>query len=491
MIDDLSIKREHLRKYVDAHRVLLLPVRRLPAEILQEIFIHCLPTEHNAVRSVTEPPLLLGRICRAWRTIALWTPQLWSSVHIVIPNHVTPTMAEKVGMLDRRYELLKFWLARSGMCPLSISLVIAEFGSTNCAAAALWMEALIPFSYRWKSIELKVPWNALAPLENLSIDDIPWLERLTVNERICYKNRSNWQDMSILHTSPRLHSISLLNFQTHSRSLRLPWDRLTQLSIDTSSQDYCPNVNEALEMLRQCPNLQSCSLMITQMHEFIPPLEPVTLLVLDSINLYLILDRHIDVTPLFENLFAPRLREMEIAERYDWANDFLFPHSHAPFIPLLSRPSCQLKALSVRHLFISEAALIECLQLAPSLTQLCIEDWTRGTSQDEPFLWDQVLQVLILAQGSSEGCLSPNLECVKFSRCSACSEEVLLSFIESRWHSVPSGIARLRSADVEFTREAQADIMPQIRLLCEEGLRLKVVYPTAWHISPWEGLPEE
>ncbi|KAJ7875676.1 hypothetical protein B0H13DRAFT_1006898 [Mycena leptocephala] len=54
-IDKLRAERESLGADVKAHRALISPVRRLPLDIIQEIFIACLPTHRNCVMSASEP----------------------------------------------------------------------------------------------------------------------------------------------------------------------------------------------------------------------------------------------------------------------------------------------------------------------------------------------------------------------------------------------------------------------------------------------------
>ncbi|KAJ7743330.1 hypothetical protein B0H16DRAFT_1245385, partial [Mycena metata] len=76
-IDSLTEERASVRSFVDAHDALLSPIRRLPLDIVQEIFVACLPTHRNCVMSAVEAPLLLGRICSLWRAVALSTPCLW------------------------------------------------------------------------------------------------------------------------------------------------------------------------------------------------------------------------------------------------------------------------------------------------------------------------------------------------------------------------------------------------------------------------------
>ncbi|KAF8138032.1 hypothetical protein K438DRAFT_1638576 [Mycena galopus ATCC 62051] len=69
-IDELAEERTAVQAYVDAHKALISPIRRLPPEMLQEIFVACLPTHRNCAMSTMEAPILLGRICSSWRVIS-------------------------------------------------------------------------------------------------------------------------------------------------------------------------------------------------------------------------------------------------------------------------------------------------------------------------------------------------------------------------------------------------------------------------------------
>ncbi|KAJ7823981.1 hypothetical protein B0H14DRAFT_2369873 [Mycena olivaceomarginata] len=75
-IRELSAQRDQIQTHIDSHKALISHPRRLLVDILREIFVACLPVNRNAVMSAQEAPLLLGRICSAWRTIALSTPRL-------------------------------------------------------------------------------------------------------------------------------------------------------------------------------------------------------------------------------------------------------------------------------------------------------------------------------------------------------------------------------------------------------------------------------
>ncbi|KAF7376660.1 hypothetical protein MSAN_00082800 [Mycena sanguinolenta] len=127
-LDKLTEERDALVDYVDAHKALLSPLRRLPLDIVEEIFMACLPTHRNCVMSATEAPVILGRICSAWRAISLSAPRLWSSLHIVEPTLVyhappyTVTSGVYEAKVTQRLDVANTWLQRSGTCPLSISL---------------------------------------------------------------------------------------------------------------------------------------------------------------------------------------------------------------------------------------------------------------------------------------------------------------------------------------------------------------------------------
>ncbi|KAJ7690349.1 hypothetical protein B0H17DRAFT_834309, partial [Mycena rosella] len=111
----LQDRRLQLSIYIYEHRALISPIRQLPSDIVGEILIACISTAQNAVMSAQEAPLLLGRICRAWRTIAISTPSLWSSIHIAEPEDRFPSDVH-----DGCLQAVNTWLQRSGGLPLSI-----------------------------------------------------------------------------------------------------------------------------------------------------------------------------------------------------------------------------------------------------------------------------------------------------------------------------------------------------------------------------------
>ncbi|KAF9061803.1 hypothetical protein BDP27DRAFT_1234582, partial [Rhodocollybia butyracea] len=121
-VEALVAQRAVIHKFIRAHRALLAPIRRLPVEVLSEIFLFCLPVDRNPVRSVKEAPLLLTRICRRWRDIALENPRLWTGIHIFVPDIYNMPKDERRRIFEMRTAGWEAWLKRSGALPVSLSL---------------------------------------------------------------------------------------------------------------------------------------------------------------------------------------------------------------------------------------------------------------------------------------------------------------------------------------------------------------------------------
>ncbi|KAJ7803743.1 hypothetical protein B0H13DRAFT_1671541, partial [Mycena leptocephala] len=110
-----------MHKLFDPYLALLSPIRTMPVEILQEIFMACLPTRHDSIMHASHIPLILGRVCSRWRTISLSTPVLWSSVHVIVPSTAGDQGHKEVRLAC---ESLQLWLRRSGDCLLSIAIFV-------------------------------------------------------------------------------------------------------------------------------------------------------------------------------------------------------------------------------------------------------------------------------------------------------------------------------------------------------------------------------
>ncbi|KIM82259.1 hypothetical protein PILCRDRAFT_32060, partial [Piloderma croceum F 1598] len=76
-LTELQRKRQTLYSHIQEHKSLISAIRRFPAELLGEVFAHCLPERWQERTNKT--PSLLTQVCRHWRAIAISMRELWSS----------------------------------------------------------------------------------------------------------------------------------------------------------------------------------------------------------------------------------------------------------------------------------------------------------------------------------------------------------------------------------------------------------------------------
>ncbi|KAJ3545885.1 hypothetical protein NMY22_g2265 [Coprinellus aureogranulatus] len=104
-IGDLERERERLKQKELAALAYLSPVRRLPQELVREIFMWCFE-DHPCCAWV------LAAVCTSWRRLALRVPLLWSKIRLV----TTPAASA---------DTIRLWLERSGdVVPLDIEIFL-------------------------------------------------------------------------------------------------------------------------------------------------------------------------------------------------------------------------------------------------------------------------------------------------------------------------------------------------------------------------------
>lgn len=104
-----------LHKFIKAHKALLSPVRYLPPEILQEIFLFYAdnPSLHFTQNLIAKMPWCLGHISHRWREIALSLPSLWD-------NNIPKIQIGDVLYADPKYgyaRALTYLIQRTGTSP--------------------------------------------------------------------------------------------------------------------------------------------------------------------------------------------------------------------------------------------------------------------------------------------------------------------------------------------------------------------------------------
>ncbi|KAJ7592560.1 hypothetical protein C8J56DRAFT_885712 [Mycena floridula] len=283
VIDKLVLEREALQSNAASYKLILASIRRLPQDILREIFVRCLPSNKAAATAVTQAPLLLGRICRLWREISLSTPELWASIHIRF-QFVQPFDPLRVKRLCQKAQA---WIARSGTCLLTIGLT----GLNRDPITNQFIQSLLDSSRRWRSIEFRGPAESLTWLASLSKSDVPNLEKFAHTD-VKAGNRERdspicsdfWRSLSILE-GDRLHDLGLqitLPYNAGPGTPEIDFGRLIRLNLDVGSGH---TLMYAAAILSRCSNLVACSMWIVIYPYMSITFQPVALLHLTSFSL--------------------------------------------------------------------------------------------------------------------------------------------------------------------------------------------------------------
>ncbi|KAJ6508328.1 hypothetical protein C8R45DRAFT_440055 [Mycena sanguinolenta] len=450
-LGQLKKHRASLKLQINAHLALISPIRRVPQDVLLEIFQPCLPTEHNALIDYAEAPLLLGRICRHWRAIAHSTPMLWSSIHIPsLDYHNTPP-----NILSRFEGIVKAWLERSGSCPLSVSLHDPSFYGTF-ADHPLILE-LLSISRRLRHLELTGHAWLFHPLLRLGSEDMPLLKRLWL------KSTEDYPEVITAFHIPTLEDVVLRGHMPWDPpTLPFQWAQLTRLSLECfpvwmqhDSRKGGLDFRGIFDMLERCHNLVYCEIRATKSLESDAPLDmpPIILPYLETLVFNQCGFRN-------WSLDAPSLRFLSIGDACPR------PSGRPGFLAANIDP----------HRFISPDGFRDLLQSFPTITHLRLSSVTGPISLED-------LELFCPPHG-----LCPKLtHFTTLSPADTFSDAAVLAFVKARM-AMPTPLQELH---LSFDRPIEVDLMPELEPFFPGGLQVTLDYQSSrWNFDARHGLHE-
>jgi hypothetical protein len=229
---------------------MVYPVQTLPPEIISEIFVNCLSVPYREP-DPNRAPLLLGRICRQWRSIALSTPKLWSRVvRYDVPDVVVPT--------DSLCELLKIWLARSGSHPLTIHLTYEDWSGHGVVDHSrlnhqYLQDLLLQHAHHWEIVTLAPVHEDLEQFFGDSSQVFPLLKSLDVS---CARYEGFEENTTALLPSldncPQLREFTVHTTLLSPFPTQIPWAQLTQFVGHSITLEQARQVLQVALHLRIC-----------------------------------------------------------------------------------------------------------------------------------------------------------------------------------------------------------------------------------------------
>ncbi|KAF7333496.1 F-box domain-containing protein [Mycena venus] len=216
------------------------PVAQLPPEISSEIFLRCrLPSWRSS--NVRQAPMLLLKVCKAWRGIVLSTPALWADISLDSP----------------RVEILEVWARRARNYPLSVTLYrgLGYHVTTSLAKFAQQLKHLTIYEERLTSRSFQ----GLVPF--------PYLETLEVganmNDDQEYNAFSLRAMINLLRLTPNLLECTfhfLTTFLDHDTTDRLVISTLRSLKFSWSTWGFNEDTEDRILKYLSLPALETLAL---------------------------------------------------------------------------------------------------------------------------------------------------------------------------------------------------------------------------------------
>ncbi|KAK7065039.1 F-box domain-containing protein [Favolaschia claudopus] len=445
-IRDLQYMRAREYGLITSLKLVISPIRKLPDELLANIFDDAVCTLQSAVR--------LSHVCKHWRLLAHRTPALWTPP-------LPPRLLKRTSQSAQYIQITKAYLERS--MPHAISLCL-DCTTRDVNISPALADVLLVGASRWAYLQVQGHPSVLQALANLRPDALKMLESVTLRGNSAIETGA----VTVFLCAPLLREVTLQVANT--TKIPMPWAQLTELDL---WEDSFPRW---LNILLQCTNLvhaKICASRSTEEDENTDNLTiPVTLPFLETLDLYFPTRK---VAPCFGRLALPNLRRLEMSLDVDdgeWSAT-----TSAVFSQFQYRsPNIEYFALTLCDL--SPDALHSILLHSPNLADLrleccryCVDDYLleqiQRYDQDQVYLVPRLERLLVWDVDDSW------------------TEERLLAMIKSRWWTreelqalpAPPPVAPLQRVDIPRIHSDPpfSESFQEINRLKAQGLNVKII----------------
>ncbi|KAE9407239.1 hypothetical protein BT96DRAFT_150934 [Gymnopus androsaceus JB14] len=165
-ISELTCQRDSKLVELASFRNIIAPIRRIPMEILSEIFeLAHLPNDgiFHSKHDIVLYTHNFSSVCAAWRKVALATPRLWSKLCFHEGYKSKP--------FESKAEQVKEWINRSRGLPLDVYLCFYREASSS------FLEQILNYCHRIRTLDVAGYLKPYAALFNLPRSSFPQLNR--------------------------------------------------------------------------------------------------------------------------------------------------------------------------------------------------------------------------------------------------------------------------------------------------------------------------
>lgn len=389
----LADERVRLSDAIRQRRFILNPVRRVPLEILQRIFMDSI--QFPASWSFVEPESRRERawytfveegndlwtfelVCKRWNVAVLGDPALWSFFDIVVSDeNFNDGITRYISRLVRQ-------MTRAQLCPLSVTIRRCSSFTSDKLPSQLPM-LLLPNSYRIHELFLHLPIPLISGLSPLK-KHMQALARLNIINTPFYGNGAN---PMVFDECPQLNFICTTDIISPSRSFVLPWSQIQSYTsrhalLAHGEFSPGPRPRSLRSILEKATNLRECDLSMEMSSPNFTP-NPLTCHHLVDLTIVIMENLDFDVHPLlqlFGNLTLPSLEYLEIKGRKGREIKAIEPNTiFTCVVDVIERSQCPLQYLEYPDGTIMSEDLVRIVNAGPPLE--CLELERVGWS-DEP-----------------------------------------------------------------------------------------------------------
>ena len=392
-----------LLEFVQVHKALLSPVRYLPSEVLQEIFLHY--CDHGLTNPpISKIPWRLGHISHRWREIALSLPALWDNIppiNFYMKSHSNLSYDRAITQL----------MERSGTSP-TLKLYISFPLLQKKVPRSSIFKAVVRHSERLESLRMTIhDMHTAKHFQGLK-GRLPSLRNLTLGLPSAFTN--DGRNLDIFETAPALRKVELVwSHPGDSIRLHLPWSQITHFTDMLHSESIAPYVPlsslPSLSYLDINRYIHRESFHDPSTHRPSSQYEPITLSRLHTLKVH---DHFNEDTGIFlDSLTIPAVEDIKISLPGSLVSNLvsLFSRSHQP---------SRLQKLAFRTISLQAGELSDLINLTPQLIELDINvppmaDILRLIDCDSEGNVILVPILRALYMYDIDDCLSESIECVK------------------------------------------------------------------------------
>ncbi|KAL0563321.1 hypothetical protein V5O48_018750, partial [Marasmius crinis-equi] len=408
----LNQKKDEAQKDLQLHRSLLCGVRRLPLEILGEIFTLCT----NEGRSILTPPhslkapMLFCQVSKSWRMAAISNPLLWCTFGIDVSCRPHST------------ELTNLWLKRSQNMPLTLGLRVNGEGQDHdrirTLTIALVRDCLNPQFNRCRSFTFR----CTDEFDDQLLEEIPLLDTPNIQHLDLPLDLPNCPFMfqwcfHLAISSSHLRQLTCGIPSVLTRACL--WDHIEKLDLRFMGLGH----SQVEGFLNAAPRLKELNFgLVTRGSQPASTTTPLPIIQHDSLRALKIYDRSENLGAFLDVLKLPNLLALTIAgRRRAWP--------HGQMLGFLERSGCPLQLLNVESTMLTPEELITYLsmkRIRQSLEDLRVNK-TVPTSKT-------LLEFLTVKPSSKKPIPLPSLRSFLCSIDPVNQSTLYEQFVRSRWN---------------------------------------------------------